>query len=93
MIGRLLNLVPLTSTVTSKGQVTIPVEIRRILGLKPHDTVAFYVTEAGVRIAPIEDVVTRTKGMLKSDIPPLSPREEKIAAEEAIAEEAIRRSQ
>lgn len=30
-----------TSTITSKGQVTIPVEIRRRLGLEPGDKVLF----------------------------------------------------
>jgi AbrB family looped-hinge helix DNA binding protein len=93
LTSRMLSLAPLTSKLTSKGQVTIPVQIRQLLGLAPRANVAFYVTEAGVTIGPIEDVVTRTAGALKSDIPPLSPREEKIAAEEAIAEEAIRRSQ
>jgi AbrB family looped-hinge helix DNA binding protein len=88
MIPRMLNLAPLTSKLTSKGQVTIPVQIRQLLGLAPHGSVAFYVTEAGVTIGPIEDVITRTAGMLKSDIPMASPREEKEAAEIAMAEEA-----
>ncbi len=29
--------------VTSKGQATVPIEVRRLLGLKPHDRVAFIV--------------------------------------------------
>lgn len=35
------------STVSSKGQVTIPVNVRRRLGLRPADTVAFVLTEDG----------------------------------------------
>jgi AbrB family looped-hinge helix DNA binding protein len=31
------------ATVTGKGQITIPKEIRRILGLHPHDRVSFEV--------------------------------------------------
>jgi len=36
-------------------------------------------------------VVAQTAGALKSDIPALSPREERKAAERGIAEEAIKR--
>ena len=36
------------STITSKGQVTIPVEVRRYLGLKTNDKVAFLIDEEGV---------------------------------------------
>lgn len=31
----------LLATVTSKGQITLPAEVQRRLGLKPHDKVAF----------------------------------------------------
>jgi AbrB family looped-hinge helix DNA binding protein len=31
----------LLATVTSKGQITLPVEVQRRLGLGPHDKVAF----------------------------------------------------
>ena len=37
-------------------------------------------------------VVAQTAGALKSDIPALSPQEEREKAEQAIAEEAIERS-
>jgi hypothetical protein len=36
-------------------------------------------------------VVEQSAGALKSDFPALSPREERTAAEDAIAEEAIKR--
>ena len=73
---------------TRKGQVTIPVHIRRLLGLRTSDRVAFVVTGGRVEIAPAQSVVARTAGMLKGDAPPLSPREEKAAAAGAMAEEA-----
>ncbi len=38
------------TTVTEKGQVTIPQEIRRMMGLRPHDKVAFEVEGDVVRI-------------------------------------------
>lgn len=37
----------ITSTITSKGQVTIPVEIRRYLGLKTNDKVTFVIEADG----------------------------------------------
>jgi len=39
-------------TVTAKGQVTIPAEIRRLLGVGPHGRVAFIVEEGRVTLAP-----------------------------------------
>jgi AbrB family looped-hinge helix DNA binding protein len=45
------------SMVQEKGQVTIPVAIRRKLGLKKGDMVAFIETEDGVLISPREVVV------------------------------------
>ncbi len=38
--------------VTSKGQVTIPKEIRRALGVEEGDTVVFEADEAGVHLRP-----------------------------------------
>jgi antitoxin PrlF len=41
------------STITSKGQITLPVEIRRHLGLDTGDKLAFVVDEDGtVRVKP-----------------------------------------
>jgi len=44
------------SVVQEKGQVTIPAEIRRKLGVKKGDLVAFIETECGVLISPREVV-------------------------------------
>ena len=44
------------SVVQEKGQVTIPAEIRRKLGIKKGDLVAFIETEGGVLISPREAV-------------------------------------
>ena len=41
-----------TSSVSPKGQVTIPAEIRRLLGVRPRDKVAFEVTDGQVLIRP-----------------------------------------
>jgi len=37
----------ITATLTSKGQVTIPAEVRAHLGLKTHDKIAFVIDESG----------------------------------------------
>src|SRR2546428_10788039 len=42
----------LVSSVSPKGQVTIPAEIRKLLGGKPKDRVAFTVENNHVRIEP-----------------------------------------
>jgi AbrB family looped-hinge helix DNA binding protein len=41
-----------TSSVSPKGQVTIPAEIRQLLGVRPRDRVAFEVTDGQVFIRP-----------------------------------------
>ncbi len=40
------------SSVSPKGQITIPVAIRRLLGVKPKDTVAFAIKDGQVTISP-----------------------------------------
>jgi AbrB family looped-hinge helix DNA binding protein len=56
-----------TSTVTSKGQVTIPKEIRTRLGLKPGDRLDFHLDDQGelkVRFAT-EPTYLRLFGLLR----------------------------
>jgi AbrB family looped-hinge helix DNA binding protein len=48
--------------VTRKGQVTIPVEIRRELNLKEGDRVTFVRDGSGARLEPVGDVVAQTAG-------------------------------
>jgi antitoxin PrlF len=81
----------LLTVVTRKGQVTIPVEIRRALGLKEGDKVAFVLENDQVRLAPRGNIVARTAGFLKSDAPAKTPEEHREAAEVAIAEETTAR--
>lgn len=47
-----------TVRVQEKGQVTIPLEIRKKLNLKKGDLVTFVETETGVLIKPAEVIVT-----------------------------------
>ena len=79
------------STLTRKGQVTIPVEIRRALALKEGDKVAFELEGDKVRLAPQGSIAERTAGMFKTGEPPLSAEELRTTAEQAIAEAAVKR--
>jgi AbrB family looped-hinge helix DNA binding protein len=79
------------TVITRKGQVTLPVEIRRRLGLKEGDKVAFVEDEQGIRVVRPESVVARTAGILKSELPMAPAEAERQAAEQAIAEEVVRR--
>lgn len=49
---------------TTKGQVTIPVEVRRYLGLEPNDKVAFVIEDGDVRLRRHGSVIERTAGIL-----------------------------
>lgn len=81
------------SVVTRKGQVTVPAEIRRQLGLKIGEKVAFVTDGSEVRLVRGESVVGRTVGAFKGYGPPLSAEELRAAAELAIAEEAVQRAE
>ena len=50
--------------ISSKGQVTIPIEIRKRLGLLPHTEVRFEVEGQAVRILKEEGVGGRGKKLL-----------------------------
>lgn len=45
------------ATVTQKGQVTIPVDIRNLLGIKPYSKIAFTTSKKVVTIQPTEDIL------------------------------------
>lgn len=51
--------------VTSKGQVTVPVEIRRSLGIKPGDHLRFEQEKNGIRLVrdADEDVFEKWRGI------------------------------
>lgn len=55
----------LATSITSQGQVTIPVSIRRHLGLRPSDKVEFLKENGRVYIKPSKDFL-QLKGTLKS---------------------------
>ena len=81
------------SSVSTKGQITLPAEVRSRLGLRPKDIVSIRLEEAGVLVRPA--AATLAAGF--QSIPPLkTPRglEEmtEIAADEQ-AEEAVQENE
>jgi len=44
------------TTLTTKGQITIPKKIRKYLGIKPKDRIKFEVEEGVVKIRPAKDL-------------------------------------
>src|SRR5439155_15609977 len=50
--------------ITSKGQVTIPAEIRERLGLLPNSEVTFEVTGDSVRIRKVKDTQRRGRDLI-----------------------------
>jgi len=54
-----------TSTLTQKGQTTIPQNIRVYLGLHTGDKLEFFIDQDGrVVVAPLTEKVTALKGLL-----------------------------
>jgi AbrB family looped-hinge helix DNA binding protein len=80
------------SIVTRKGQVTVPVKIRHALGIKEGDKVAFVLEGSEARLKPTASYVERTKGVVKTNQPPLAASQLRAEAEAAIVEGAIERS-
>ncbi|MBI2865525.1 MAG: AbrB/MazE/SpoVT family DNA-binding domain-containing protein [Chloroflexi bacterium] len=78
------------TTITRKGQVTIPAGIRRSLGLEPGDKVAFILDQGEVKVKPIKSVLDRSFGAVKPRKRPEDLAELERLAEEAMAEDALR---
>jgi antitoxin PrlF len=56
---------PYTSVVTQKGQVTIPAEIRRALGIKTSDRVVFILEEGRVFMEPTAETLDSVYGAVE----------------------------
>ncbi|HEY9126369.1 MAG TPA: AbrB/MazE/SpoVT family DNA-binding domain-containing protein [Acidobacteriaceae bacterium] len=65
-----------TATVTSKGQITIPVDVRTELDLKAGDQLDFQQNANGrYELIPRKGSVRRLKGILKGLRPPMTVEE------------------
>jgi antitoxin PrlF len=74
------------ATMTAKGQVTVPVEVRRQLGLKPNEKIAFTIEDGGAHIEPLEFDLEPAIGSVavRPDASPDFECEIEIATQEAV---------
>lgn len=75
----------LMSTVTAKGQTTIPSEVRKKLGLRPRQRVAYRIEGDKVVLEPAGSSLGALAGKLKDDKPAASKQEERAAYRSARA--------
>jgi antitoxin PrlF len=80
------------STVTRKGQVTVPVEIRRALGIQQGDKVAFVLENGQVKFSRQRSYTERTKGAMTTNRPRLTAEQLREAAEQAFVDEVTERT-
>ena len=82
------------STITSKGQVTIPAEVRRHLGVDTHDKIAFVLEDDGaVRLSvPHFPTIDSLRGIAGSLPRPMSWQEMEDIAQEEHADDVARSS-
>jgi AbrB family looped-hinge helix DNA binding protein len=55
----------ISTTMTQRGQVTVPSEVRRLLGLKPRDKVTFAIEEDVVTLTPARFTVQSSFASVK----------------------------
>ena len=79
-----------TSSVSPKGQVTIPIEIREQFGIEPKDSVAFSVVENEITITPMKLSLQKSHQRFKSRVGPLDWKTVEQFAREEAAEYAAR---
>jgi len=78
-----------TSTITSKGQTTIPLEIRQLLNLQAGDRVEFVVRDGKVFLEPLNVAVETLSGKYHNLVvgSPLTQEEIDEAIAAAVVEE------
>lgn len=79
----------LETTLTRKGQVTIPVEVRRAIGLKPREKVRFEVEGDVIKMKRAPSKVLAGYGAVAPRKRPEDFQETRKEFEKAVAEEAV----
>ncbi len=79
----------LHTTVTRKGQITVPKEAREALGLREGDRVNVILRDGRVEIERAGSVVARTAGIFSGRARLMTAAELRDAAEQAIADDVI----
>lgn len=81
--------VNIESTITAKGQITIPRRIREFLHVRPKDKIAFEIENEEVKIKPAMDVESAF-GIIKPKQKPENFRAMRETVERAIAKETAK---
>ena len=74
------------STITKKGQTTLPKRVRDTLGVQPGARVRYIISDGEVRILPVRPV-SRLFGALRHDGPPVTLEQMELAIARGAAEE------
>jgi AbrB family looped-hinge helix DNA binding protein len=53
------------TSITRGGQITLPAEVRRILGVRPRDKVAFAIEDHEVKLVPVRFTLETAAGSVK----------------------------
>ena len=81
----------LHTTVTRKGQITVPKEARDALGLREGDRVNVILREGRVEIERAGGVIAKTAGIFGGHAPLMSAEALRDAAEQAIVDDVAER--
>ena len=79
------------TTMTQRGQVTVPAEVRRLLGLRPREKVTFAIDGESVRLLPTRYTIDTAFGSIRprkrpEDFKALSRRVRDEKARRTVAE-------
>lgn len=83
------------TSITPKGYILLPVRIRKMMGLKPHQSLAIRVQDSGLALEPIptlDDVFSIARSAKKRTITQELIKEEDRSSHEAIANNALQES-
>lgn len=73
------------SSITKKGQTTLPKPVREFLGLRAGDRIRYFIADGGVRIMPVRSV-KRLLGELRYDGPAVTLEKMEQAIEDGACE-------
>ena len=81
----------ITTTMTQRSQVTVPAEVRRVLGVKPRDKVTFTIADGEVRLKPVAYSLESAYGSVQPSRKPEDFTELSRAARDAKAERTLQK--
>ena len=81
----------MTTTVTQRGQVTIPAQVRRLLGVKPRDKVSFTIEDTHVHLARASFTLESAYGSVKPSHRPEDFKKLSRAAKEDKVKNTLRK--